>query len=317
MPKSRHIALGFVVALTAGIAGCDRKTAEPSPVVVVSAPPTFAAAPKVTVHAAVERLVAIGDLHGDLAATRRALRLAGAIDEKDEWRGGALVVVQTGDQIDRGDDDRAILDLFDTLRDKAKKAGGEVIAMSGNHEIMNAMADFRYVTPGAFTAFADVSPEHSGERGRTQAFAPGGPYAKKLATRPIIVAVGDTIFVHGGVLPKHVTYGIDRMNAEVAAFFSGTTPAPPKIVVAEDGPVWTRMYSAAPGREECVVLGDALRALGLARMVVGHTVQRGGISTACDDRVYRIDTGMAHAYAGPIEVLALEKGVPRILREPK
>ena len=127
MPKSRHVAIAFVVALSAGIAGCDRKTAEPAPVVVASAPPTFAAAPKVTVHAAVERLVAIGDLHGDLAATRKALRLAGAIDEKDEWRGGALVVVQTGDQIDRGDDDRAILDLFDTLRDKAKKVGGEVI----------------------------------------------------------------------------------------------------------------------------------------------------------------------------------------------
>src|SRR5580700_4901918 len=56
------------------------------------------------------RIVAIGDLHGDLDHARRALRLAGAIDVQDQWTGGRLVVVQTGDEIDRGDDDRSILD---------------------------------------------------------------------------------------------------------------------------------------------------------------------------------------------------------------
>ncbi len=35
------------------------------------------------------RVVAIGDLHGDLEAARSALRLAGAIDEQDQWIGGA------------------------------------------------------------------------------------------------------------------------------------------------------------------------------------------------------------------------------------
>src|SRR5690349_1495369 len=43
-----------------------------------------------------ERLVAIGDVHGDYEATRRALRLAGATDENDRWIGGELVIVQTG-----------------------------------------------------------------------------------------------------------------------------------------------------------------------------------------------------------------------------
>lgn len=315
-----RLTLGITLGLLATCSvACDRKTPEPvpSPSPVASVASVAAASPKLTVHTAVDRLVAIGDLHGDLSAARKALRLAGAIDEKDEWRGGTMVVVQTGDQIDRGDDDRAILDLFDALSEKAKKAGGEVLAMSGNHEIMNAMADFRYVTPLAMAAFADNEAAPPTDHGRTAAFAPGGPYAKKLATRPVVLAIGDTLFVHGGVLAKHVAYGIDRMNAEVAEFFAGARPSPPKVVVAEDGPVWTRMYSAAPGREECAVLTDALKAAGSTRMVVGHTVQRAGISTACDDRVYRIDTGMSRFYGGPIEVLAIDKGVPRILREAK
>ena len=65
---------------------------------------------------AAERIVAIGDLHGDLEATRRALRLAGAIDERDTWIGGDLVVVQAGDQLDRGNGEQAIIDLLERLR---------------------------------------------------------------------------------------------------------------------------------------------------------------------------------------------------------
>src|SRR5688572_24286637 len=49
------------------------------------------------------RLVALGDVHGDLAAARAALRLVGAIDWSNQWIGGDLVVVQTGDQLDRSD----------------------------------------------------------------------------------------------------------------------------------------------------------------------------------------------------------------------
>ena len=61
--------------------------------------------------------------------------------------GGALVVVQTGDEIDRGDDDRKIMDLFEHLKTDAKKTGGEVIALTEIAELMNTSLDFRYVTP--------------------------------------------------------------------------------------------------------------------------------------------------------------------------
>ncbi len=265
--------------------------------------------------------MALGDLHGDLGAARRALRLAGAIDEKDHWSGGKLVIVQIGDEIDRGDDDRAILDLFDRLSDEAAAAGGQVIPLLGNHEVMNAALDFRYVTEGAFRAFSSLAPGHAHDdlepaaRPRATAFAPGGIYAKLLAKRSVTARFGGTLFVHGGILPKHVRYGLDRIDSEAHAWLLGGTGAPPKVLTAEDGPLWTRMYSAAPGAEECKILKDMLEEAKADRLVMGHTVQRNGINAACDGAAWRIDVGMAQAFGGPIQVLEITASGAKKLEE--
>jgi calcineurin-like phosphoesterase family protein len=313
------------------MASCGRNTPEehaPPPetaAVAAPAPVNVAVLSSILSRPAKPRVVAIGDLHGDLDHARRALRLAGAIDEHDQWVGGPLVVVQTGDEIDRGDDDRLILDLVESLKKQAAATGGELIALLGNHEIMNASADFRYVTPGGFAAFSlfargDAGPLPEGlpreAAGRAAAFLPPGVYAKVLEMRPFLVKVGDSVFVHGGILPKHVAYGLDRMNDELDAWLDGKRPQPPAPLVAEDGPVWTREYSADPGGTDCADLGDALARLGARRMVVGHTVQNQGVNSACDGRVWRIDVGLSHYYGGPIQALELRGDQVTVLREP-
>lgn len=326
LPMSKHILL--VLSLSTGLAtGCDRKsepTPPPKPVTTESAPKSYGSL--AISKPAPERVVAIGDLHGDLESTRRALRLAGAIDDKDAWVGGKLVVVQTGDAIDRGDDDRTILDLLEKLKAEATKAGGELLAMVGNHEIMNAELDFRYVTKGAFSAFSNVTPKDEGaaqkasaleteQRGRALAFLPGGPYAKMLASRPAVARVGDTIFAHGGVLPKHVKAGLDAINDGARAFLLGEKTSLPKDLSAEDGPLWTRMYSTAPSREDCAQLHEALAMLKAKRMVMGHTVQKPDISPACDDKAWRIDVGLSKFYGGPIEALEIRGDEVKVLKE--
>lgn len=274
------------------------------------------------------RVVAVGDLHGDLAATREVLQLAGAIDEHDRWLGGELTLVQTGDQLDRGDDERAILDLLLELQKGARAAGGAVIVLNGNHETMNAMGDFRYVTPGARGDFASADdrelPRSIAERlppdlrDRAAALLPGGRYARLLAERPIVAVVDDTVFAHGGVHLEHVKYGIDRLNRETAEWLTGGGPAP-EFVLSEHGPLWSRSYSEpVPSPRACEELGQVLQAVGAKRMVVGHTVQQQGITSACDGRVWRIDVGMSSYYGGDrVMALQIDGAEVRVLQRPK
>jgi hypothetical protein len=308
-------------ALLLAFVGCSRSEKSEVPRKPPAASPPQAAsnapapaAPSVTRHPGGPRVVAIGDLHGDLSATRAALRLAGVIGAEERWTGGSLVLVQTGDQLDRGDDERAIVDLFERLASEARSAGGAVLALNGNHETMNVQGDFRYVTPRGFRTFEGVSPESPlavnfppAERQRAAAFLPGGAYAQKLATRDVIAVVQDTVFAHAGVHMAHVTYGIDRINREVREWIGGRTSALPAAVAAENAPVWTRFYGGPnPDSTVCQELQRVLSALNARRMVVGHTIQEGGVSAACEGKLFRIDVGMSRHYGdNPIQVLEI------------
>jgi hypothetical protein len=272
-----------------------------------------------------QRIVALGDLHGDLAATRSALTLAGAIDESDQWIGDKLVVVQTGDQLDRGGDELEILSLFEDLRVQAQAAGGDVHVLNGNHELMNVALDLRYVTLEGFLDFLPTPPKSGeavtpqavvfGVRERIKAFRPGGPIALRLANRNVIAIVGETVFVHGGVLPHVVDHGVERLNQESRDWLQKEITYPPEILLASDGPVWSRHYSDEPDEKDCQLLQETLDRLGARRMVVGHTVQKGTISSACGERVWRIDVGMAAHYGGAPAVLEVSSGKVNVLTE--
>ncbi|MFV8749944.1 shewanella-like protein phosphatase [Nannocystaceae bacterium ST9] len=330
------------IALLALLApGCERlapppsQRSEPAPAASSKAgapAPEADAAP--TRHApsaarlpAPARLVAIGDLHGDIAATRAAFRLAGAIDQDDRWIGGDLVVVQTGDQLDRGDDEQAILELLERLQGEAKAAGGALHVLNGNHEFMNALGDLRYVTPGGFADFADapgtdiddpaleraLADVPAEARPRLAAFLPGRTWAKKLADQPVILIVGDSVFAHGGILPSWAKVGPETINAEAEAFLLGEREQPPEAIVDPEGPVWTRAYSANPDAAACAMLDETLEILGVERMVVGHTVHTEGVTSACEGKVWMVDVGLAKYYGGPVEVLEIRGDAVRVI----
>jgi len=244
---------------------------------------------------AVRRLLALGDVHGDLASLRKCLSLANVINENGEWIGGDAVVVQVGDVFDRGDAERAVLHFLDTLDRQARERGGAVYRLLGNHEVMNVDLDFRYVTPGGFAEFRRRDWELAGralekayrelppvlrqrvkalpreQRARAMALAPGCPTARLLAERgQLVLIIGDALFVHGGLRPDHVAYGLERLNAETRAWMERRAAA-----------AWSTRLPMNPWKATIPRITESVPRVGVARF--GSTAAAAAAAAAAAD----------------------------------
>jgi hypothetical protein len=199
------------------------------------------------------RVVAIGDVHGAYENFVAVLRLAGLVDEKTRWSGGKTHLVQTGDVVDRGADSRKALDLLMRLEGEARKAGGRVHALLGNHEVMNLLGDLRYVSAEDYASFRtprseelresllrlliaenqkqarekDAAFDEAGFRERflketplgyverSQAFGAQGEYGRWLRKRPAVVRIDGVLFLHGGISPGVAPLGCAAINETV------------------------------------------------------------------------------------------------------
>jgi hypothetical protein len=267
----------------------------PAPVAPAPAGPTLVR----VLEPGAGHVYAVGDLHGDLDNAIAALHLAGLVDADGHWTGGKTTLVQTGDTTDRGPDSRQILALLRQLETEAAQAGGKVVALLGNHEVMNLRGDLRYVDPGDTAAYG-------GEQARQQAFSPQGEDGRWLRTKDAVAKVGRTVFVHGGVHPDFATKGLDALNAAVRAAIDVPTPDP---VLGETGPLWYRGYVQDPPETACPLLSQALAALEADRMVVGHTTRRDGrVEARCEGALVVIDIGISDHYGGHLGIIELREG---------
>jgi hypothetical protein len=272
----------------------------------------------------VERIVAVGDVHGDFDAFVTILRSAELVDKKNKWTGGKTHLVQTGDLLDRGADSRKVMDLLIALEKQASKAGGRVHSLLGNHEAMNVYGDLRYAVAEEFAAFKtgdsaairdaywqEQSPkmfprpdaearkkwdeEHPlGWLEHRFAFGPQGQYGKWILAKNAVIKINDTLFLHGGISPKYATTSIGDLNKEIASRLKDLSKIEQgDIITGDEGPLWYRGLAQSNDLGEH--LTKVLETHGAKRMVIGHTPTAGMIEKRYDGRVILIDIGMTAA----------------------
>ncbi len=84
----------------------------------------------------------IGDVHGSLDGLQAILKHAELLDRDGRWSGRRAQMVQCGDVVDHGPDSQECLNLLLNLRREARRAGGCVDLLVGNHELALAQGDY-------------------------------------------------------------------------------------------------------------------------------------------------------------------------------
>jgi hypothetical protein len=210
----------------------------------------------------VERVVAVGDVHGAYPELVEVLQEAGLISADRVWSGGAAHLVMLGDIVDRGPQSREALTLVMRLQAEARHAGGQVHVVLGNHEVMNLVGDLRYVSPEEFAAYQDgedpKARKHAfkqtlralaaanpdlrqvhrdfdrrcppGYFGHRQAFSPDGLYGRWLLGQQIVVVINDVVFVHGGLAPVLLDLEPDQINGLAMGQLRGFVTAQQRLI---------------------------------------------------------------------------------------
>jgi len=288
----------LTLALLHGCSPAEPASAPTSP--PAAAPPT-ASSPPQPPPPAPAHVVAVGDLHGDLVDAVKVLSMAGVTDAQGHWAGGDLTLVQTGDIVDRGPDSKGVIELMMRLEKEAAAAGGEVVQLIGNHEVMNVSGDWRYVSPEDLAGFG-------GEAARKASFALTGEIGRWILEHDAVAQLGDTVYLHGGVSARWAKLGVPALSLAVRRAIAGGD----KAILGDDGPLWYRGYLLADEPLACAELDQALPALGAKRMVVGHTVQKDGhIASRCGGRLLGIDTGISVSYGVHLAALDIREGDAR------
>lgn len=291
----------------------------------------------------VERIVAIGDIHGDYKHYIEVLRNAGLVNRRGNWNAGETHFVQTGDLPDRGADTDRIIRHMQKLETQAIRQGGMVHALIGNHEAMNIVGDLRYVHPGEYEAlksrrarqlqndyyerFVDYlltleseEPLIIDDAHRQQwnleyplgyvehriSWSPEGEFGKWVIGHNSVIKINNILFLHGGISPQILGMDIRQINDQIRAELRGQSEAEIRILDSEDGPLWYRGLASNDEEVEYPHLELVLLSFGVDHIVIGHTPGLGTIVPRFGGKVLVIDTGISDYYGAHLASLLIE-----------
>ena len=190
----------------------------------------------------VEKIMAIGDLHGEFDTFVDFLTKNKIIDSNYNWTFGKGHLVLAGDIFDRGPKVNECFWLLYKLEIEAKEHGGYVHFVLGNHEIMEISGDKRYLSDKYRDLFNKLGLNY------TYFYGDNTEIGKWLRTKNSVIKINNTIFVHGGLSPELVNNKLDleTINNSIRDIINRKNSI--AITQTEDfmlsnlGPLWYRGY---------------------------------------------------------------------------
>ena len=247
-----------------------------------------------------KRIIVIGDIHGDIRRFKNILIDANIINNDLEWIANPpeTIILQLGDQIDSLN--RLTTENWEVLKDYemiyfteqlnmiARSKGGYCISLIGNHELMNIIGDFSYVS------------QNSSSDLRKNLFKPKGSLALILAKRPLIFKIGDLLFCHAKLDITHLNilkkYNKNLMYLntiwknylENEKFNIEDKEIIDAVIIGSNGILWNRNIN---NKYETAEL---FKELNITYMFLGHTSYDKILIK--DNQIWYCDTGISRAF---------------------
>ncbi|MBK8726931.1 MAG: metallophosphoesterase [Holophagaceae bacterium] len=251
------------------------------------------------------RILAVSDLHGSFDAFLALLQAQRVVDAQRRWTFGKGHLVVVGDVFDRGSQVTECLWFLRALEVAARKAGGAVHFILGNHEAMVMAGDLRYLHP-KYTRAPQGLPAYP------ELFGPASELGRWLRSRPSMLKLGSFLFVHGGPSPALLDQGLDLKATNQAVRQALGRPGRTldglaAFLLGEAGPHWYRgLVPGATGQDAGGPdLDRMLATYGVKAIVIGHTTLD-RLTPLHGGRVFAIDAGLKDGRPG--EAWLWEKG---------
>lgn len=269
-----------------------------------------------------QKIVAVGDIHGDLTSLLVILFGAELINNDLEWIGENTFLIFTGDFLDdyrtkeyidfikqHPADEITIISFLADLNTQALKTRGRVLLCLGNHELINIIENrFVYVSQPTQEYFSKYLTS------REEQFRPDSILRQKLSClfEPFILINNKYFFCHAGPSPKfiedlnlHYQKGVienlsefsrDIKNIIISGYNTSNEWIAEHTSRSHDGSFfWTRYYSEKD--ENCSIFDNFSKLLGLNNLILikGHDTQD-TIKESCNKKIYLIDTVISRSF---------------------
>ncbi len=218
------------------------------------------------------KLAALSDIHGQFHLLQALLQQHGIIDAQQNWLFGDGHLVIAGDVMDRGPAVTEILWFLYQLEQQARQAGGQLHLLLGNHESLVLRGDLRYLHDKYRKVEEVLGTSYQ------QLYSADSVLGDWLRSRPVLVQVNDSVFVHAGLHPDYLALGLSmtEVNEHYRASLGldkSTVKQQPvlEFLYGSLGPIWYRGYFREKGAVNQNELRQLLQQLHAARVIVGHT----------------------------------------------
>lgn len=239
-----------------------------------------------------EKIFVVSDIEGNFRSLCRLLMRAKVVDKHLKWIFQDNHLVILGDCFDRGEQVTECLWLIYSLEERAKRKGGHVHFILGNHEIMNMNGDWRYVHP----RYAER------KKGATTALYDGNNELWRwLCTKNIIEKVGSLLFVHGGIANELLQPGMSvaEINRLARLYYTKAQEAvgdyrASLLYGSQTSPFWYRGYYTGTASQQQI--NTTLEFFDVDTILTGHTPV-GQIDSYFSGKVINVHADHASAHS--------------------